>query len=381
MRMAMILSTPMPPREGIGFYAWNLARFLTREGHQVHVITRGGFHKTTREIAEGITIWKPPYIPLYPFHVHLHGLFVNALIRKLEYSIDLFHVHTPLPPMIVTKRPVMLSFHSTMFYDVLDTQFSNLYTLLMKLQAPISVRLEIGNLKRANYINAISSRAAKALKNYYHQADDIQVVWNAVDTNFFKPGLNQVVKEGIVLYTGRLAPGKGLDDLIQAFLIINRKAVNAQLLIAGEGPLQRDLNKIIDSNNLGQNVKLLGHIFDRNQLVELYQTAAIFVLPSHHEGLPTAVLEAMACGLPVVATCVGGLPEIINNGLNGKLVVPSSPEQLAHAICELLEDQTLRTHLGLKARQTIEERFSWDRIGSNFIRQYETMLSRGNERQ
>jgi glycosyltransferase involved in cell wall biosynthesis len=380
MRIAMILSTPLPPREGIGFYAWNLARHLARQKHQVHLITRRARREPAKEVLEGIQIWRPACYPVYPFHVHLHGLFVNALIRKMELQIDLFHLHSPLPPIILTERPVMVSFHSTMFYDVLETRISDFYTLLMKLQAPVSVRLEKGNLTRANLVNAISPQVAAALKNYYHPTDEIPVVWNGVDLNLFKPGIKRTSKERWVLYAGRLAPGKGLEDLIQAFLTIYRKVDNAKLLIAGEGPLRQNLNKAIQSNHLDQSVILLGQILDRKQLVELYQRAAVCVLPSHHEGLPAAVLEAMACGCPVVATRVGGLPEIIEDGANGRLVAPSSPGQLAKAIGELLEDPSLQTHIGLKARHTIEERFSWDTIGANFIRQYETLLEEGNER-
>src|SRR3990172_10192905 len=108
MRIAMIISTPIPPREGIGFYAWNLARQLLMQGHQVQFITRGGPHSTIREEVEGIVLWRPTFLPLYPFHVQLHSLFVNALVRELDAQVDLYHLHTPLVGVPATKKPVLV---------------------------------------------------------------------------------------------------------------------------------------------------------------------------------------------------------------------------------------------------------------------------------
>jgi glycosyltransferase involved in cell wall biosynthesis len=375
LRIVTILSTPIPPTEGIGFYAWNLARFLTRQGHQVHIITRGDSKKLTKKIIKGITIWKPVFLPAYPFHVYIHGLFVNALLKKMEFAVDLFHIHSPLPPVITTKRPVMVSFHSTIFEDVRETRIRDLYTFLMRIQAPISIRHENGNLRRAESINAISPSVAENLRNYPYALANIQVVWNGVDINVFKPGIKRKNKNRFIFFAGRLVPGKGIEDLIHAFLIINRECKSIKLVIAGEGSRKKELEKFVTRNNLNQYITILGHVFDRQQLVELYQNAALFVLPSHHEGLPTVVLEAMACGCPVVATCVGGLNEVISDGINGKLVAPFNPDQLAKTICKVLDDPSFLASMGAKARQTIEDRFSWETIGSHFLKEYEGMVS------
>ena len=144
MRIAMILSTPIPPREGIGYYAWNLARYLTNKGHEIHLITRGGRSKSTKEIIEKVTVWKPPFIPIYPLHAYLHGVFVDLLLKKLQPDFDLLHVHTPLIKFPRTKLPVVVTVHTTMKADVGSIDLNCSPALLTHLQVPFSIQLERG---------------------------------------------------------------------------------------------------------------------------------------------------------------------------------------------------------------------------------------------
>lgn len=113
MNVCMVTSLPIPPEEGIGFYVYNLARHLRRKGHTVDVITRGNWHGTSINHQEGITIYRPPFVPIYPFHVHIHGIFVNRLVKDLEDEFDIVHVHTPLSPPVRTKLPIITTVHTT----------------------------------------------------------------------------------------------------------------------------------------------------------------------------------------------------------------------------------------------------------------------------
>jgi glycosyltransferase involved in cell wall biosynthesis len=377
MRICMVVSIPMPPQEGIGFYVWNLSRFLVRQGNQVQIITRGAAGQAIRDLVDGITIWRPFFVPLYPFHVHLHGLFVSKLVRKLGVEVDLFHCHSPLVPPIKTTRPVMLSVHSTIREDIAATKLDSWYTLLMKLQEPVSCWLEVENLKKATTVNAISPRVAEALQKYPHSPRNVPIVWNGVDTNIFIPRPGELRKEDFILTVSRLSPGKGLEDLIGAISSIFHLKKAIKLVIIGDGPLRHPLEQRVNDYGLNEQIRFEGHISDRNHLIGCYQKASLFVLPSHHEGLPTVILEAMACGCPVLATNVGGIPNVIEDGLNGVLIPPEDPIRMASVIQTLLANPERLNELGFQARHTIEQSFSWEIIGSKFLDLYSSMLQTG----
>ena len=191
MNICMILSTPLPPREGIGFYAWNLSRHLIRHGHRVHLITRGGPHPTTREQVQGITIWRPIFLPLYPLHVHWHSLFVNSLVKRLDPEIDLYHLHTPLVGVPATQRPVLVTVHTPLKSDSKAVRTHSALGLLVKLQSPISVRLEAALFRRANRLAAVARSVAAELGEYGIDPQSVLVLGNGVETGVFRPNETQ----------------------------------------------------------------------------------------------------------------------------------------------------------------------------------------------
>ena len=152
-----------------------------------------------------------------------------------------------------------------------------------------------------------------------------------------------------VLFAGRLSPEKGIADLVAA-------AHDLPLVVAGDGPL-RDL--VPDA--LG----FVGH----DELERLYDEAAVVVLPSYREGLPLAVLEAMAHGRPVVATRVGGIPDLVEDGATGFLVEPGDVDGLRAALLRLLADPELRRRLGNEARRRVR-RCSWEAVAAETLDAY-----------
>ena len=171
------------------------------------------------------------------------------------------------------------------------------------------------------------------------------------------PSLPSAARESaLVAFTGRCSEEKGVYDLLQATLGLRRAIPRLRLELAGDGDLD-ELERSIASMGLADRVRVHGWI-DRRRRDELLARAAIFVLPSHAEGLPMSLLEAMAAGCAVVASRVGGIPDVVSDGDNGLLVEPGDTEALAAAIARLAADPALAQRLGERARATIAARFT-----------------------
>lgn len=375
MHICMVTSAPLPPREGMGFYVWNLARFLTLSGHAVHIITRGGPKVTYRESIDGVTIWQATFLPLYPFHVHFHSLFVNRLLRELESQTDLLHLHSPLVMRPETNLPCLVTVHTPMKADVGSLRPNNPLSILAKLQAPVSFRIEMGLFTSADSITAVANSVAMELSDYGLNSRQVMVMANGVDTQSFSPnGSLNLVQKRYCLTVGRLGPRKGLEDLIHCAGLLGEQFPDLQFLIAGSGPFAGQLRAATRKYGLHGRVKLLGHMSDRVELADLYRGATVYIHPAHYEGLPTVLLEAMACGRPVVATAVGGALDVIEDEHNGLLVPTKAPQAMAAAVARIMRNPDLATQLGSAARRTVEERYSWEVVGHHYLKEYKKLL-------
>jgi glycosyltransferase involved in cell wall biosynthesis len=170
-----------------------------------------------------------------------------------------------------------------------------------------------------------------------------------------------------LLSVGRLVHEKAYEVLIRALDLVVREYPDVMLAIAGSGVLRAELQGLIDALHLNDKILLLG---DRPDVADLMTHADIFVMSSRSEGMPMALLEAMGSGLPVIATQVGGLGEVVEDHSQGILVPAEDPQNLAKAILELLRDPALRKSMGRNARRRIEERYTTERM----CRQYEKLI-------
>jgi glycosyltransferase involved in cell wall biosynthesis len=161
--------------------------------------------------------------------------------------------------------------------------------------------------------------------------------------------------EPVVCAASRFVPIKGLETLVAAMDIVLRKFPRAHLRIAGDGPAGNGLRELAAELQIGERVTFLGWQEDLNPL---FQSSDVFAVPSVAEGLGIAALEAMAAGLPVVASNVGGLPEVVDHGRTGWLVPPGDPDALAARIAELLSDRDLRLRMGHEGRDRVTEKFA-----------------------
>lgn len=175
----------------------------------------------------------------------------------------------------------------------------------------------------------------------------------------------------VAVYAGRLHPGKGLDQLLSAWCQVRERWPDARLWLAGDGPQRAALAAEIDRLGLSGRVVLAG-VFQ--QVDDLLAAADLFVLPSHREGMSLALLEAMAAGLPIVATDIPGNRPLIDPGRQGLLVPPGRTAPLAAAILQIFDDPSAAAALGQAARQRAIDRFSLDRSVDEHLHLFRELL-------
>ena len=205
------------------------------------------------------------------------------------------------------------------------------------------------------------------------------VIPNGVPLESFQPGnraearalLGIGLSKTIIGTVGRLQPVKGIHDLLKAFAHLVTGHPEAILLVIGDGPQRTQLEALAQELGISQRVHFLGN---RTDVSRLLSGMDIFVLPSVWEGMPNAVLEAMAVGLPVVATAVGGTPELVVDGVTGLLVRPRDPLALAETLAVLLRDSDQRRKMGRAGRERVVQCFGVERVVEQTERLYERLL-------
>lgn len=177
-----------------------------------------------------------------------------------------------------------------------------------------------------------------------------------------------------ILAVGRIVPLKGLDVLVRALPLLGPGAERVRVAVAGAGPALEDLESMGPTLPGGRRIQYLGM---REDVEDLMAGADIFVMPSRNEALPMALIEAMGAGLPVVASGVGGIPEVVENGREGWLVEPDDPRALAAALSSLIGDGELRDRFGEGGRRRVLERFTSTRMTEDYERLFQRAVSAG----
>ncbi len=206
-------------------------------------------------------------------------------------------------------------------------------------------------LERSSVVIALSSRWAEYLQGFAPRAR-IVVIPNSVP---LPPAGSDRAEPGRILFLGQVERRKGIDELVDALALLKERFPHARLAIGGQGELARVKARALEQG-VGDRIEELGWVTAERKAEELAR-AAIFCLPSHAEGLPMALLEAMAAGKAVVSTGVGGIPDALRHGDNGLMVEPGDAAALARALASLLGDEEERRRLGARARATIEREF------------------------
>ena len=386
------ISQEYPPETGwggIGSYTYEMAHALAGAGHRVTVISRAvnGESITNSDGIEVHRIAPAPKWDSLPVFWRLNRVwpgFAWAAMRKVRiinrnHPIDIveaaegradgfFVSYMPGRPKLVTRLHT-----ARIFID----QFNGLSA---KQGGYREYWIEKQSISRANLVTAPSKAVIDLTRTWLPLSEKTTlVVHNPIDQSNFPASTS--VRKDTVLYAGRLERNKGAETMKEAIPILLRRFPSLEFRIVGSDGLDRDgqswRQKILNSLEAGQRTKVRFEEMARTDLVQAYQEAAVCILPSTWENSSYTLLEAMACGTPVVACNSGGSPELIENGVSGFLIPVNNPEALVARIAQLLDEPTLRKSMGANARRRIEESFSIDRILPEMIAAYDFAIAQG----
>ncbi len=219
-------------------------------------------------------------------------------------------------------------------------------------------------MKKADRIRVNSNAVFNQVKEQGVSEYKIRLVSLRVDLNLFNPNLwvSDTHKIMIIGYIGRLVEGKGLEDLLMAVANFSAKGgptFSWKLLIFGNGPLEKKIRKMAEELKIEDKIEWREFV-SYTKVPEALSQIDIFVYPSWHEGFGRSIMEALAMEKTVVATNVGGIPDLIKDNENGFLVEPHNPEMLAEKISILIKDKNLREKFGKAGREWVSKNFEWN---------------------
>ena len=391
-------------------FIYELAKGLKKKGFEIIVLTPHHPDTKLKEEVDGLKIYRFPYFyPLkyqtlyrddfgfvYNFKrsnlakIQAPFFFLSELFSAIRIirkeKIDVIHSHWLVPQGLVGAicKKVFGIPHVTTVHGA-DINTIKKLEILSGKKSKILSGIFSFVLHNSDKINANSSYTKSIVLSIDGRVKNkIEIIPMGVDINRFKHEDDINIKEDfdaeyLILSVGRLIDWKGTKYLITAMKEIIKKIPNAKLVIGGIGPEKENLEKLTEELKLKNNVIFTGYIEDID-LLKYYASSDIFVLPSinlngHTETLGVVLLEAMACGTPVIGSNVGGIPDIIKDGYNGFLVSEKSPEDLADKIIELLSNKELAEEFATNGLKTVQEKFSWISVTERFIEVYEEFKS------
>lgn len=372
----LIINYEFPPLGGgAGNASYHIAKSLVRLGHDVAVLTSGFRGLAREEVRDGFAVHRVPVVRRHQDHCSppemltfiLSGCYhAPRIVREFKPDVAFAFMTIPSGPVAwrlkKTKRlPYLVLLRGGDVPGFLPEQLATYH----KLTRPL-----IHKIWRESLKPVANSEGLKQLAQQSAPQMDIAVIPNGIDTEKYCPSLNGAVRSRVrLLFVGRLSVQKDLPTLLHA---LARTPPEVELHIVGDGPERERLQRIVDEKNLHDRVTFRGWV-NKERIVECYQHADVFVLPSRYEGMPNVVLEAMACGLPIVATSIAGCDELVQENVNGFLVPVGDSEALAARLTALMNDPALRQRLGAGSRQAAVAR-DWMGVARQYIELAQRLL-------
>lgn len=384
---------------------FNLAKAMLKLGHRVHIICHKKRKFQNRDIKapdsdleeiarmgaiihyvkpeeenDGKTTSSRTVFGAFKFHM---GYIINAfrvannLYKKGEIDIIHANMYTPvisaslfgkvrrIPVVMTLHNPTIDSWNQWSSQEGIPRSFSFLGPIYEKiiLRSPVSV-VHVESKKVRDQLKLINPNAKTVL------------VYNGIEVDDDLGLQYDLQYDKFVLYLGRLVAGKNLQTVILAFKKVSHLMPDAKLIVAGDGPLRQEWEKLVDLNNLKNNVFFLGHVSNRKTKYELLAKASAVVFPSISEGFAMVPIETFQMSKPLLISNIRPSDEIVDNNVDGYLLPPYDADQWAAKILFLLNNPEICKEMGNKGRLKVLETFNMTTVSNKMEQLYEELLSK-----
>lgn len=370
-----------PTYGGSGVIATELGKRLASEGHNIHFIT---YSRPIRLDLFSENIFyhevRTPDYPLFETRPYESALASTMVDVARYHKIDLFHVHYALPHASVAylakqilhtygiNIPVVVTLHGTDITVVgRDSSFEPVVSFA---------------INQSDGVTAVSEFLKDATYQSFHVSRDIEVIPNFVDTQRFRRHQKDHFRkmltgngEKILIHTSNFRKVKRVEDVIQIFAKVAEK-LPSKLIMVGDGPLRKSAEDLVRELQLKDKVYFLG---GQDAVEEIYSVGDLFLLPSESESFGLAALEAMACGVPVIASEAGGLPEVIDQGKSGYCCTVGDVDCMAQNALYILSDSAIWQTFSQNARMQAEK-FAIEQISPLYERYYEKVMANAGKK-
>jgi len=375
----IVLTTDyFPPHiGGVEKVTYELANQLCRMGHRVAVCTLG--HESTKSIenSDGVRVYtarsheSTGILGVQSAFSSVAGRLIRSVCKKeradVIHSNNLYYLTTIAAS--ASKKGLNLPLVTTLHIGTTARLDVGIRFLTMAYERSIGKWI----LDQSDHIIAVSSAVKEYARGLNVSESKISVIPNGIDVSEIRPNHFHQRKANLrIAFVGRLIANKGPQYLLETAPTVLREFPEVEFLFVGDGPLQGLLRRSAKTLGISERVRFLPAV---PSIPEFLRECDIYVRPSLTEGMPLTVLEAMASGVPTIATSIEGTREIITHGENGFLIAPKSAEQLKFYISKLVSDPELRIKMGKRARETMEKHNDWATVAVQTSRVYENVLS------
>lgn len=363
--------TCYPTYGGSGIVATELGLELALRGHEVHFISYANPIRLDPDTPR--VHYHEVEVSQYPlFHFPPYCLALASRMAEVAecYELDLLHVHYAIPhsiaamlaqQMMAPKRrlPFVTTLHGT---DITLVGADRSYFPITKF-----------SIERSDGVTTISRYLEERTREFFGVTNPIRVIHNFVNVETYKPSPERSSTEKVLLHISNFRPVKRVFDCIRILAEVRRR-VRVHLLMAGDGPDRGPAELLARELGVDRDVTFLGK---QDHVERLIPKAHVLLLPSELEAFGLAALEAMACGVPPVATNAGGLPELVRHGVDGFLEPVGDIAAQARRVLQLLTDEPLHARLAAAARQSAVERFASTAIIPQYEAYYASVMQPG----